>query len=343
MKDKLIVHIGLPKTGTTRLQSAFFENQSVLKNAGIFYPTGGSYYSEGGCNQKYLAWDFLPHLPPSGFNTKAAASFSLQRIDKSISDLARDLHADPCPYALLSSEYFFNVAQHPRGLLRLKDFFSSLAREVTIICYIREHLSLMASAYNQAIKVGLKQTPDFERWAQDNCRNYLANGLLTTWAKVFGRENLLVRPYSSNQLIAQDIFRDFIETAGLAIDPSDLLIPRGRANSSISLRTADAIRSINGRIVDPQVRPMVAQILARANILQDQAGEGVMRTKTRDALYFFFEQDRRKIAQNFLNNTFTGHEELGPKYDKHWYGGISQEEMDYAVHILRANLKQRSM
>ena len=38
MPSNIILHIGLPKTGTTSLQQAFFENRDQLAGEGISYP-----------------------------------------------------------------------------------------------------------------------------------------------------------------------------------------------------------------------------------------------------------------------------------------------------------------
>jgi hypothetical protein len=38
MSEKVIVHIGTPKTGTTYLQDVLFRNQRRLAGAGILYP-----------------------------------------------------------------------------------------------------------------------------------------------------------------------------------------------------------------------------------------------------------------------------------------------------------------
>ena len=38
MENKVIFHIGLPKTGTTAIQFLLYENASVLKEYGFFYP-----------------------------------------------------------------------------------------------------------------------------------------------------------------------------------------------------------------------------------------------------------------------------------------------------------------
>lgn len=38
MKNTLILHIGTPKTGTTAIQKFLYDNQTLLKEKGFFYP-----------------------------------------------------------------------------------------------------------------------------------------------------------------------------------------------------------------------------------------------------------------------------------------------------------------
>lgn len=43
MARRLVVHVGPPKTGTTSIQHALWENEKVLRELGVYLPKAGRY------------------------------------------------------------------------------------------------------------------------------------------------------------------------------------------------------------------------------------------------------------------------------------------------------------
>ena len=341
MKEQVILHIGMPKTGTTQLQYSLGKSASLLEDWKILYPTTGCYYAAGGSNHKFLAWDFMARLPPSGFVSKQMAAHSLNCIFGSVKELVRDVEASKCHTVILSSEYFFQAARYPTEVKRLKTLLLSIARRVVVVCYVREHLSWMASAYNQACKVAIKDMPSFESWAHENRYEYRLHPLLTAWANAFGKENIIVRPYVKGSLVDGDVVADFFSAAQLPQHLATRLQQPARANSAISLRTAEAIRLINKRIASAPEKEQVAKLLARANILPDRPNEGVIRSDTQRMLGAFFEGDRRDLFRDFLNAQSNDASPIGPSYSKEWYGGITRAELNEALSVLRQRTMMR--
>ena len=214
-----------------------------------------------------------------------------------------------------------------------------MARRVVVVAYVREHISWMASLYNQQCKVGNCEMPIFESWALEQRQNFLQHRLLRNWAECFGLDNMLVRVYRRDRLVDRDIVTDFFDAIACNLSASDFVLPNANANDAVSVRTAEVIRIINKQIADPLERRAVAQFLAQSKILPDRPGDGVMRRETRSMLEAYFERDRHALHRDFLGGDQGCFDELGMIYDKNWYGGITQAELNHALSLVRAEAK----
>lgn len=110
---------------------------------------------------------------------------------------------------VISSELFFGQTRNIEAMLTdIREKLSGF--EVKVIAYLRRQDQLYSSFFNQDIK-GVRQWSssayEFYETHQLFLRNYY--GLLNAWAQVFGRENILVRPYEPNQWPDNDVMKDF--------------------------------------------------------------------------------------------------------------------------------------
>lgn len=148
---KVVVHFGLPKTGTTSLQTALYSSRSVLRRMGALYPDGGA----GRENHKVLVALFKPtervsrdirSLFQDDAHMHRAAAAEWDRIKK-------EVEHDRPKLLIISSEYFPFKGE-------LEDFekFAAmiweLSSDVDICVYFRESSVRYASHVQQSIKNG---------------------------------------------------------------------------------------------------------------------------------------------------------------------------------------------
>jgi len=148
-KKRLIIHIGMPKTGSTSLQSFLFDNSDELKELGIFYPKQLHHH-----NIK-----FYPIFLDNPFD------FIHQRKFFSSDDIARKKHDkykkdwinlfennDYLDF-IISSELLYLCTK--KQISKIYELIEGYFDDVKIICYIREPVSFLRSHIQQGIKAGL--------------------------------------------------------------------------------------------------------------------------------------------------------------------------------------------
>lgn len=230
MAKKAIVHIGRNKTGSTALQFDLSDKRHLLEGYGYTYPL--EHFSH-----EYLVYELEPSL---------SATLSLQSKEDmaSLSARLRVAFDESNQTVILSSEGFQNCAP-----LALRQWLGNT--ETTIVVYLREQVANLASSYQQEVKQ-LLVTEDFETWAAKYTYNHLDYmDFLDKWSEVFGRDNMIVRPYDRQQLHQQDITADFLSILGITDFAPFLQDRRPDANPSIAGALLEAKRRINRLGLDP--------------------------------------------------------------------------------------------
>lgn len=200
-KELCIVHIGMPKTGSSTLQETFFKS---LDDNGISYGN-------------------LPHPNQSGWLYglfvkdclnyhffKEWAYDSVEKIEnfrKQTKELlVEGFIKHPTEIELLSGEDLFHL--HPEGIIELKSFLELYFKKIIIVAYVRPVKSFMESAFQQLLKhttlnhlnpVGIYHPyRNFERYD-----------------RVFGRENVKLFKFEPKTFPDGDIVLDFCKKMNL--------------------------------------------------------------------------------------------------------------------------------
>lgn len=132
---KLVLHIGLHRTGSTSVQKALLGSRAKLLQLGVLYPrTGLVTQAHHDFGYKILGW----RSPWGGL-----ASF-----DDLKSTLAAEIAASRCHSVVMSSELFTDIVNAAAAEVRdrLRRFLAMFA-EVRILCVVRHQLPLLESAY----------------------------------------------------------------------------------------------------------------------------------------------------------------------------------------------------
>ena len=210
MQKTLYLHIGTEKTGSTALQAVSELNREVLANHGIFYPK-----SPGKRN----------HMKLAAFAADGAAAVRLRRLTRMSKDgdyehfkshfgdeLRAEIQANKCPRVYLSSEHLSSNLRTVQELNRLAGIVRPLADTVKIVVYLRPQAELYLSTYSTAIKAGSTKALEPPKRGQRPRYNYAR--MLSLWASVFGKKNMIVRIYDRNTLVGRDVVKDFFSIMG---------------------------------------------------------------------------------------------------------------------------------
>lgn len=224
----IVIHAGLPKTGTTYLQQRFVANRSWLADRGVHYPTMGQEIGPGHHNLAQVLADKPVEEPwaqqPPGDCVKAAI----------VTD---------CPRVLLSSETFSSL--HPAPIKQLKAALHG--HDVTYVLHLRRRSALAFSRWQEEVKHGSARS--FAEFLADQLVG-VGNALRIENPVIIALQTFGVaalRLIVFEELIARqaDLFDHFVEHI-LELDPSDAVPAAATsANAALPAPTIEALRAIN--------------------------------------------------------------------------------------------------
>jgi hypothetical protein len=155
---RLVLLVGLHKTGTTSIQRTCAANLPLIKSAGFLYPTFGKKLPDGSVrhdeNQSALLSRMFRKKTPgifSGSDFQQQARLFEAEKGSLRSSLRKSLRASSAD-ALFVAEECSRLA--PDELLDLKGYFGDLGFEIQVFCCIRKPGSWLASMVAQAIAGG---------------------------------------------------------------------------------------------------------------------------------------------------------------------------------------------
>ncbi len=215
-KDLCIIHIGMPKTGSSTLQEAF---QKGLNDTRVLYPKfpesnqSGRIY--GLFVRDYLGYHFLQ---AKGIHNEKLLNDFRENSKKTLID---SFTSNDKSIVLLSGEDLFHLKEDE--VFDLKEFLSPFFKRVVIFAYVRPVKSLLESAFQQLVKYhnksDLKATGIYHRYKS-----------FESFDKAFGSANVMLYKFSKESFENGDIVFDFCQKLGLKETFSDGVI----VNESLS-------------------------------------------------------------------------------------------------------------
>ncbi len=241
--DRLVVHIGDHKTGSTSIQYAFAKGQVAIDGAPIAYPTD--------LNHSYLR----KHLA-------AWESDKAEEAERAFRRLARRIRQSGAPGALISAEALEGTDP---GVLAevLEQFFTRAAKDIRVIAYVRPHGPRFLSNFAEQVKIGFfsGDLPAYLDHMRAK-RRLEYHPRFAALRAAFG-ERFILRPMIRENLISGSVLDDFVTHAF----GSEAVITPGAApaNESLCLEDLMRLKVLQSRLQDlPQkLRHAVGWEIAR--------------------------------------------------------------------------------
>lgn len=261
VRQKLYIHIGTPKTGTTSFQYLMADNRRKLLKSGIYYPDTENRLFFSKSQHRYLY--------------VAANAGDASAMDALIEELER--HG--APKNVISEENFsWGAAVQAAYLKPLRDRF-----DVKILLLVRRQDELAESLYVQMVRGGY--THSFDVFISDEgvkgILDYLS--LASIYGDAFGAENVLVRRYEGVDYPAEEILLSLI-----GLPPSLRLQPVEVQNRSMSI---DALRFVRGL----QKRSLNISYAA----FNELFGDALLRSTPGPSAKFLSPDQRRVFLEGF--------------------------------------------
>ena len=292
MSKRVVLHVGLAKTGTTSFQHACHRHRRLLARHGILYPRALCGFAK---NHSPLAASYLAHRPHD-------PTIAMKVVPRAaaVARLAAEMAASPCPVTLLSSEHF-SIHFDLYEAAHLAEDLSAHAPEIVVA--IREPYGRFLSMWNTQVTAGgALSLEDYARTilVPDN-RFISIRETLSIWRETFGPERV--------HLVDWDAGGD-VAAAILARCGMDAPMPQGaRRRVSLPLSAIETLRLVNAAIAARQPADGLAawtqrsafSLLAHRRLARapGAGGKPIVSPQTMRALDIIHAQDAAWLADTY--------------------------------------------
>ena len=229
MARKVFLHVGVPKTGTTYLQTLMWSNRDRLKTGGVLLP---------GATRSDHWWSSLIVREDNRIHNKVPTA--LGAWDRVLADCARWNRT-----AVISHEFFSSASAE-----QAKRAVDALApAEVHVVVTAREPLSLLTASWQEALKYkGTVALADYNKTLSDsprsiwNWRALDAGEVLSRWGQAVPRERVHVLPLPKPGSPPELLWQRFARLIG--VDPEGYDLSQNHPNTSMGVVEAEVLRRV---------------------------------------------------------------------------------------------------
>lgn len=303
--DKVILHIGIAKTGSTSIQNFLASNrQKIFENTGVYFSKAA-----GNTNHlkltAYSADDHHKSAFRGRYNIDSITDLNSFRKQLEL-DLMNELKALRPRVLVLSNEHLHSRITTPDEIQRLHSLLMRLTDNVEVVMYFRRQDKLAVSHYSTLIKVGAKPKyylPDLNQTQYFGSffpYYYSFYDIYSNYANVFGKASLRVRIFEKNKLKGHDVVEDFLDVIGVS-EHEEYQFLKQESNASLRPHALFLLRKIRAEFDNKESgldwSNVNLQKIAR-KLEHSNSGRGPLPSK-QEALDFYhhFDDQNHRLAQ----------------------------------------------
>lgn len=282
MNKTLYIHIGSGKTGSTALQSFLACNEDELSNE-----YGIKYICTGRAENKHRALDYNAGRNNPLFENK---------VNSLITDLNHEILNGKEHSYIISDEDFPGLTD-----VEISNYRRMIDSSVNIkvIVYLRRQDTYVESWFNQIVKTG-QYSANYSRLLNNIEKKGLLNyhQLLSKWALVFGKSNIIVRPYEFESFIGGNIFTDFMSI--FSLEEISFVKPSKDSNPGLSRDKLFLLRKIsNAGLNDLITKDYIKDLIK----VEEEVGDSkfVSSPASRKELLEKYSKSNMLVAKEYLS------------------------------------------
>ena len=237
-----IIHIGTEKTGSSTLQYFLAGHRDVLlETHGVLYPK-----SIGINNHQRLCLFAAPNSPRTKrmrlrFNLTDDKSF-IDYKKELLESLKDEISKNRLDKLLISSEHLSSRLSGVEEISKLKDLFNELQFQVKIIIYFRRQDELIPSELSTSLKVG--NPVHLDPLKHNFWYNYYS--LASSWSEVFGKENIICKPFEISGMVNNNLIDDFLTVLDVKVEGASSY--KDDFNTSLDAKMLKFLERFNSRV-----------------------------------------------------------------------------------------------
>jgi hypothetical protein len=216
---KIIVHCGLPKTGSTSIQKMLFENRNEFLSEGTVIPVYGR--TTPGHRKLVVSRVATKNVKPRKLDARVG---ELKECRSKLASALSEAQSKSSPI-ILSSESFADRGSF-NSTLELREIISKAGGDIRALAYIRPPLQHLPSSIQQEAK-------NYSRSSSLKSRIFAHIERVSVVRKLFGEENVDLRIFDRSTLTEGDVVSDFVGWVGSVGVKAPAVSTAAHANESI--------------------------------------------------------------------------------------------------------------
>lgn len=296
MIPTIYIHIGQHKTGTSTIQKFLSSNRSILYQKGLIYPD-----FLGINSSHFFAWFYQ-------FGNRVLDADQNNMVDEIIRKIFIEATTSSRNIIISSEVLFSNIVD--ANLEEIKKRFKE--SNIKIICYLRRQDTYIESFYKQYLKSGYSL--GFNEYFKKNnfkwnpfisSSRYNWYKTLTKYSAVFGSENIIVRPYESQQMKEGNLIIDFLDNIGVQ-EWEDFTFPDTNENVSLPGDVLELFRLLNKTYSKKVIKKEEGEkAVPYFDFFEHYFGESehrnlLLSSRKRKAILRVYKKSNTQIARTFL-------------------------------------------
>jgi hypothetical protein len=205
---EILIHIGMPKTGTTSIQNALYSNRNLLLKEGVLIPETGRFNQQDEAHHAFFyALTYKKQVIKTPFNPATCKSFEYY-----IDELKKEIAKHKPKLTILTSEMVWNpVAFNEECLKKLKEHLPN--HHIKILVFLRDIDKHTTSMFAQRVSGPQK----FSGTIYDHITEFMDMKMwdyrdrLDTLGKIFGHESVEVHWYDDHKESVISILQSYVE------------------------------------------------------------------------------------------------------------------------------------
>ncbi len=295
----LVLHIGSGKTGTSSIQRLLRRNRRLLRERGVLFPASPGRRRHTRFGLFFKTDDELVETRPyraQGHRSPEAFRETFR------TELAAEIEKAEPSTVLISDEALYG--SDDAALARLRSFSDAHSQRLRLVCYLRRQDNHLVSRYQQVVKTGETRTLAERTADLAHTKTYDYAARLDTWGRLVQPDALVVRRFEQGAFLADSLYADFLDAAGLDVRLGELEdVPS--QNESLDAESVEFLRLLNLHLVGTggaevgmvNHRPLVARLSAGS------AGPTLtLPDADLDAFMARWENSNREVARRYLGD-----------------------------------------